>query len=265
MKLDLTDPERILEEGRKWHLPETRFKFLNDHVGLRRGKMHVLLGLQGAGKSTLTRSVQLDLAAKARVLVYSSEETRQDTEYMMVLRRKTSGDVAKLAFLHENEVGETEEEFFRALTLACLNHQADVLFIDNLTTSRFYDGDVRRQAPLVSRLRKELQILDIPCFIVAHTGKNVSDRKLISGDDVRGNSILTNGAEYLYVYERIVGTTSGTVVPMTGFVRVKKARMHGNVENIYMLAYDHDKSEYYGDIRVPFNDFHKAWKERQKL
>ena len=54
----------------------SRYHFLKDHNGIRRGEVHTLTSPKGSGKSTLVRTIQLDtIRGRKRVLNILSEET----------------------------------------------------------------------------------------------------------------------------------------------------------------------------------------------
>lgn len=173
--------EKLLDSIKNFELPETRFSFINDHKGLRPGKRHVLLGTTGTGKSTLTRSLVLDLALKTKVVLYSTEETLEDTKTMFAMRNVSDEILKNIEFIFEGDIQQQMKasglsdslvEWKRLMAIKILNSKSHVLFFDNITTSSFYDGVQYQQSISFLETINEL-IAEVNCafFVVAHTKK----------------------------------------------------------------------------------------------
>lgn len=261
---------------KEFELAATRFKFINEHYGLKRGLRHVLLGTQGTGKSTLARSILLDLCKQHRVLLYSSEETQDQLASMFALRGVVDSDLKNLRVVHEKQIlercnGDVHNQTLweQSLRLKIFNSRADVLFFDNITTSEFYDClEPEKQKSLLLKLQRTIERFNIPVFMVAHTRTGVKDdqQALISGDDVRGYRGLTNKAEFVYVYQRfmIPGGSHGADVSM-GLVIVRKGRGLSNINSVYALDFDFDRREYFGDRKISLEEFNQAFKSKFTL
>ncbi len=272
---EVGEREKRIEEMKVFHLKPTRFRFINDHYGLKKSKRHILMGTSGTGKSTQARSLLLDIAKNHKVLVYSSEESHSDTKDMFALRGLENEDISNLKFLHEEEVAEAckedfknLEEFTRMLSVRLINSNAECLFFDNITTSDFYDGqDYNAALAFLRNLYKITKEFNIPLFLVAHTKAGIKDDQqgLIGPDDVKGPKALTNKCEFLYIYQKFIGSSGATTTPTYGTVRVRKARGMGNVDSTYLLDYDFDQYAYYGDKKITFDQFNEIYSERAKL
>lgn len=255
------------------HFKETRFKFLNEHYGLRRGKLHLLIGTQGKGKSTLARSIMLDMSKDHRVLLYSTEESIEDTKDMMALRKTKPEDVEKLRMIHERSIQEKTsvkdlDEWARLVEITIVNNETQILFFDNITTSAFYTGnEYALQIKLTNKLKELCVRYEIPVFIVAHTNPKVRDDQsaFIDGGDIAGPRFLANNAEFLYTYQKIINPSKGTADATYGIVKVAKARGDGNIGGIYLLDYDFERREYFGDAKISYETMKKIWDARAKL
>lgn len=274
-KLDLTfedsEKEQKLKHRVSFELPETRFSFVNNHFGFRKGKIHTLISSSGAGKSTLARSLLLDVASKEKVFLYSSEEDLDDTKTMLFMRDIQNDILKNISFMHEGEFSKKEslEEFLRVLEVQILNTKSKILFFDNITTSDFYEPhSPSKQAGVFAALRDLAARLNIPFFLIAHTISTVKDdqQSLIKAEDIWGSKSPARKSQFLYVYQRLIGESSATglTTPMYGIVRTLKARGYDTHE-MYLLKYNHESSEYTGDSRIPNSKFKEIYDSRFKL
>jgi KaiC/GvpD/RAD55 family RecA-like ATPase len=266
------DREDRLKRIEEFDVCETSFDFVNDHYSFKKEKLHLLIGTTGSGKSTLTRSLLMDIAKHHKVLFWSTEETKEETLDMLSVRGVQGEFLKNIRFLEEdiliNEANlslKDVPELIRIIATEVINNGAEIIFFDNITTSQFYQS-YETQLLLVNSLRTLIKNLKIPLLIVAHTRKDVKDdqKDLIGPNDIMGPKTLADKAQYTYVYQKIV--IPGMSADATqGVVRVVKGRGKANIGNIYFLRYDFDKHEYTSDYKVLFNDFNKLYKERAKL
>lgn len=263
--------ERILKR-KEFELPQTRFNFINDHFGFRKGKVHTLISPSGSGKSTLTRSLLLDAATKIKACLYSTEEDFNDTTTMISMRNYSNDVLKNITFIHEGtDIAKkiNLDEWIRILEVNILNSKSEILFFDNLTTSDFYEPKKPDEQALVfSELRSLSARLNIPIFIIAHTASTVKDDQqgLIRAEDVWGSKSPARKSQFLYIYQRLIGKASqtGETTPSYGIIRVVKARGYDTHE-IYLLNYKHENSEYFGDVKIPNNKFKEIYDSRFKL
>lgn len=271
--LTLTEEEKAIRLGKRasFEMPKTRFNFINDHFGLRKGKVHTLISSSGAGKSTLARSILLDMAEKNKVFLYSSEEDLEDTTTMISMRGYSNEVLKNVTFFHEGEMEKKIDlqEFIRVLEVRILNSQSQILFFDNLTTSDFYEPLKQQdQSRVFSELRSLAQRLNVPVFLIAHTASSVRDdsQALIRAEDIWGSKSPSRKSQFLYVYQRLIGqaSASGMTTPSWGIIRVLKARGYDTNE-VYLLNYKFESSEYTGDMKIPNTKFKEIYDERFKL
>lgn len=271
--IEIDEQERAaqLADLEKFHLSPTRFSFINAHKGLRNAKTHVLISSSGAGKTTLSRAILVDVARNHDLVFYSTEESQEDTQRELARQDVTNEVLKKIHFVHEdllpNKTG--AENLFKALAATCLNVNAKCLFFDNLTTSDFYENrSPSEQVAFFKRIRNLAKDLNIPIFVIAHTQSKVRDdqQALIVPEDVLGSKTVARKTQFLYVYQRIVGKSSGTgmTTPMTGLVRVKKARGF-EVDKIYGLNYDFKSKSYVGDYPMSNEQMRGIYEGRFRL
>lgn len=256
------------------HFRDTRFNFINKHHGLKPGQKHVLLGTSGTGKSTLSRSLLIDLAYSHNILFYSSEESIEETKNMMALRGASNEALKNIEFVHEDELLKecksnlNVDEWRRIMAIRLMNCDAEIFFFDNITTSDFYDGvSIPSAKSFVLAIDSLIKEFNIPILIVAHTKTGIKDdqQTLIGPDDIRGPKSLTNKCQFLYVYQRINFTDIMGLPQSFGFIRVIKGRGLSNVNSIYMLVYNSERREYMGDDEISFEKFNNFYKTRNKL
>lgn len=266
------DRDERLEKLTQFEYAETRFGFINDHFGFRKGKVHLLLGTTGSGKSTLTRSLLLDVAKHHKVLLWSTEESREETIDMLA-KRNVGGEFLKnIKFIDEDKLIQNAnlkltdvDELLRIIGAQVINFGAELIILDNITTSQFY-SNYEVQLQLINGIRSLVQFLEVPVLIVAHTQKSVKDdqRDLIGPNDIMGPKTLADKAQYQYVYQKFVLPGFGGDGSQ-GVIRVVKGRGVGNIGNIYFLRFNFDTLEYTSDYKVVFNDFKELFKRRAKL
>jgi len=248
------------------------FSFIDDHYGLRKGQRHILMGASGKGKSTLARSLLLAYAKNHKVLLYSSEETQDQTKDM-ISRKKVGKEVySNISFCCEKTILEdTEtndlERWSKIVKGQIIINDCEIMFFDNLTTSDFYEGQEFKQSMAFLRTLQDIYIkYNIPCFIVAHTKAGIKNDQTtsIEPDDIKGFKSATNKTEHLYTLQTIHGKTQGMATPIDAIVKVVKARGMGNSGSSYILDFDQEARAYTGDKKVSFNVLNEIFKNRQR-
>lgn len=265
---------KLMEENQRYYFGEPRFEFLKAHRGLRPGEMHLLLGSQGKGKSTLSRSIALDLLSKGfKVFWLSTEETRKQMKTSFAFLQAENKELANLNFMHEDDLKVVAGDltnldgYFQYLDFVFRHSDNNVFLLDNLTTSTFYDSQPPSQQTLyVEKLRELMRKKrDIPFLIVAHTGKNVKDSvgSAIDGNDIRGVNTASNKAEQLYVYRQIRAPSQTGNIRRFSFVKIEKSRMHGASGQCFELFYDVTRKEFSGDEKISGADFKAIFERRE--
>lgn len=250
-------------EKRKTEFNST-FSFLKAHNGWKRGNVHTVLGVSHGGKSTLTRTLIIDAldSGKRNVSVVLSEENEID--FLIELTDSGFGKYENL-FVHE-ELDKTYlsvKEYLNRLEMFLIESQADILFLDNLTTSFCYmDRKVAEQS-IVAKALKNLAIkLNIPIVVIAHTGANVTEHYagMIEMNDIRGSKTIVNLSEFFYILQSFfVGDKRHNTL------RIAKHRGQNVVDRMYELFYYPPVKIFGKDEMLKFADLKEIYKNRNKL
>lgn len=273
MTFDKDKLEARLIEDKKFFVPQTGLKFMDDHFGLRPGCIHTLMGSTGAGKSTLMQSLLMTWGKKIEVLVYLTEENEDRFEKKIFEKNKNSEFLSpNVHLMHEKQIlisqpCENYRAMLQEIEKAIVESSAKILVIDNLTTSAFYEGKISAAIPILSGFRNLAEHYKIAIFIVVHTRKGVSEmsKGLMEPDDVRGSANISNTSDYFYTFYR-VGQTTGTGQKVWGsFIFVNKTRDHDTQGNMYTLNYDFSNKTYHSDKQVSFDLFKKFMKDKDRL
>ena len=267
-KLDLSNIEALKKKKKTFFLPHTRFNFINDHYGLRPGKMHCLLAAAGKGKSTLARSVLLDIAAKEKVILYATEESKQDLEEQFAVNDVTQNEVDNIYLIHETkDVPDTikgTEGWLAYMRLKIKNSGAKCIVLDNITSSKFYK-EYTEQTELVLGFKALLEENGVAALIVCHTRKGVKNNEWFKEDDVKGSTQLSITSEFFYGYNMFIVSGSGESDAKHAFVRILKSRGYPNIAFSYDLQFDFKNYTYRGDKRVKTSDLAKVAKSASNV
>lgn len=269
------DPEELHRRSQNnatFVLPPCGMSFMDDHYGPRPGCIHTLLGSTGRGKSTLVHSLLTSWGAKAKILLYLTEESFERVESKLALKGDDMSYLTpKLHLVHEQDVAakinpKDADSWLRQMRAKIVESECKILILDNLTTSIFYEGQFQNVNTILTGLRKMAADLEIPVFVVAHTKKGISEatKGLISPDDVRGSASLAMTSDYFYIFYRIRKTSSFGQPKDSAFVYIGKSRDHDNQDFIYKLDYDPVKKKYFRDAMVNFTMFKDYMKERDR-
>ena len=249
----------------KLTIVDSSFGFLDEHNGLRPGRLHLLLGAYGSGKSTLIDDLMLQTCCNGNVLNYKSEEFCKD--FIMNIDRKKKGTdfVENIHVESELEHGDGDcvETFKLWFTAKIEALMPSVVFWDNLTTSKWYaEKRSGEQLSFVMWLKGLAVKCNIPIFLVAHTNKNIAEytQRIIDGNDIRGTASVINLVDYLYILQRIpVGNEYYTTI------RIQKHRHHRINNNYWCLRYSKDLNSFTSDAAISFEDFKARYNQRNKL
>jgi len=264
--ISTTDLNKIREENSHVYI-NSDFNFLKCHNGLRPGQMHILIGTSGSGKSTVVRKIILDSAKKHKVLLWLSEESREDfitalsknfpqPETARNIKIVSEFDVCKDHNVNHEQVFSEYEKHVKSIN-------PSVVFFDNITTSRMYMGlRPSDQEAMAWKLKGLQNSIDTPVFIVAHTRADVTDTnaRIIEDADIRGSKSITNLAQYIYIYQRF--HIADYYYPT---IRIRKSRGYQVKQNMFLLTYSRDKNAYVCDKEVSFKEFKEAYEKRNKL
>lgn len=241
----------------------SRYEFLKAHNGIRPNCLHGMIGTTGCGKSTLLKCIIAETAQHKKVLVWLSEENV--VEYQELINYLDKTCLKNILFIEEKEIPqeykETQQQFLEYFEQMVDESGCDVVFIDNVTSSAFYNqrfgflGQNRTAEYFMHFVKRKCSL-----FYVAHTSSNVTDNynKIITPEDIRGSKELPVVTEYFYTIQKF--TTNDKIY---NILRVAKYRHHENARGYYALKFE--KRSYIGDGKVPFELINKIFKGRDYL
>jgi hypothetical protein len=249
----------------------TSFEHLSAHFGIRKGCYSIYMGTTSCGKSSLlkTIAVQASTTPGVTVLIWLSEEKKAKYAKGMDLYCKEVGaDLGAVKFFEESSLDmstiRTHEDFLATFRDVVVASGADIVFIDNITTSKLYGSatSLSGQGQTVTFFKRITQDLDIAIVAVSHTSSDVSDNmgRLFTTEDVRGLKAISLEASYFYSLQKF---TSNGEIFLT--LRVLKFRDHDQASGSYLLKYDPRFSVYTGDVKVPFETINEIFKKRDAL
>lgn len=244
----------------------TVLEFMEEHRGLRFGKIHLLLGSTGCGKSTLVRTMLLDCilgSQDIRTGIYLSEETLTDFYVEFSTNELDDYTKQKLSVISEqDEPVKTGREFFKKLE-SLVEQKCRVIFIDNITTSRLYENSKpNQQGDIIDYLKRFATKHNVALVVVAHTAKGSisSNNRLIDIEDVRGSGALPNAAPIAWTIQRVDYCNLRATV-----VRVAKNRGY-TVKHQWFLAVYHAKNKVFCTFKpVEFEKIKDIFKQRDKI
>lgn len=269
----MVDYEKILEENEEKNTVSfpSDFCFLSDHNGLRRGELHVLLGPKGGGKSSLMRTILYDtLLLKKRAYLHLSEEpiSKYMPPILNLMSTKLDGNkdelnlwLSLLSADSELNLKCTEpNELLSRIELKAREHEADIIFFDNFTTSVLSSRGISSEATCAKQLNAMARRLNIPIVVAAHTAKGSDKKEFITGDDVRGNATLVNLASYLYTIKIHFNNSD-----VKTFLFTDKARYHNKAnKKMYELYFQREFEMFFRDMPVSYEYLYQYIKGNQR-
>ena len=238
----------------------SRYEFLKAHYGLRPNSLIALMSSTGAGKTTLFKCIITETAVHCKVIVWLSEETV--TEYQELINYLDKSCLKNIKFVEEKEIPkefkDNQEKFLEYFEQMVDESGAKMVFIDNVTTSRFYSsyfgfmGQQKTAEFLIDFVKRKCSI-----FYVAHTDRKVTDNygQVVNPSDIRGSKELPNLTEYFYVMQKYT-----TEEKQYNVLRTAKYRFHPEAAGWYALKYE--RKSYVGDSKVPFAVINRIFKMR---
>jgi len=259
------DAQKMLKDSQVRHFG-THIAFLNAHNGFRRGSLHVLMGTSGSGKTTLVRSILKDFFDrpennKFSLSLWLSEESIKDYKMQLAYSITNRDSLLRGFIISEQDSPElSEDHFFQRFE----EMRPDFIILDNVTTSKFYEGKrPNDQVTFLHRLKKLTRDINCATLVIAHTAANIFDNqdKLIEMNDIRGNKTIVNLAEFFYIVQKIT-TKTNRHLP---FIRIKKHRGQELLGDMYYLEHDKDTRTFKKDLYINFEKFVEIFKQRAKL
>lgn len=244
------------------------YPLLNEHNGWRDGKLHLFVAPTGAGKSTLTRSLLLDSLVsegnKFKSGVWLTEETID--EFVTEINHIDMPDKISSRMVIESEQEmkfSSVEQWMLELKKFVEENGLDLLFLDNITTSIYYnDAKANEQGRVVRSLKRLAQIMDIPIVILAHTSSEITETypRLINLENIRGSKNLPNMVEFAYIIQPFIYEGQKHT-----FVRIAKHRGQDVKERLFKFYY-YSSKKVYGKCEVkPWEQFKELFNKRERL
>lgn len=240
------------------------FGFLRAHNGLRPGKMHVILGCTGSGKSSLTNGLILDAARSGSVYVWLSEEKMEALQVALYTQGISEATANRIfVFSEKDEINLEAEDVWEYVKKDISKANPDCVFFDNITTSRIYiDKKPNEQSKTARDLQQHFSNMGVPFVVVAHTSADVYDNGgiLITENHIRGCKSISNLAEFFYIMQRF--NVNGFFAPT---ITIRKHRDYVIKEPMFYLNFDIEKKIYVDDRQIDFEKFKEYYKNRNKL
>lgn len=252
----------VILNGRLF-FPST-FGFLMAHNGLRPGCSHGILGTLGSGKSTLLKALICQTAEAKRVGVYLSEE--RVLSYQVGINRVNSNQeiLDNIKFIQESNLKKdrTPRQIKGLIEMAIKEMGLKAIFMDNITTSCLYGDHVNQaeQCHTIEWMNETARATGCSFFYVAHTKKEVTDNlnRLLTPEDVRGNTLLPIMTEYFYTLQKFEGNERQYHV-----VRNCKHRYHEKASGFFLLKYENGR--YVEDSKINFERVNEIFKMRDSF
>lgn len=246
IELSEEDLVRLEQENLKRHF-ESDFNFLDKHRGLRPGEIHTLMAFSGDGKSTLTKSIAVELARFSPCLIYLSEEvvSTYARDLNRISREKLKGE-AEVALGNIIISSETDYNEFNpdrriqdwADWMRCVieKHEIKTLVLDNFSTSMFGDLSPYEQSEAFKAIKHIANEYDVAVFINIHPAKGALGARHeyeFKGDHVRGSVIVSNASSYIYGLHSVTNLEG----PRKAILKTIKSRHHNAANNYYELIW----------------------------
>lgn len=261
------------------------FEYLRAHSGHRNGCLHLYIGDTHAGKSTLVRSLMLDMSTNFenddQGALYLSEESVQQYKTALAYAVQNLPDLhveflSKFVVVSEVDgLTRNGDQVIDEIELVSKRLGIRALILDNITTSKIYQGTFSAQEARVLRLKKIAIERNIPIIIIAHTNTRPGDKKRMPNEnDIRGMKTLPNLAEFLYIIEQCY---IDPIVPapdddqglkgkkQISIIHVKKHRNQTMLSKIYRLKYTSTLRVYGGDVPLDFETYKKIKSRENSL
>lgn len=271
IKLSMCDAER---EARLEVQNEVTFKtgynFLLAHRGYRQGCIHTILGPSGGGKSTLVRSLLVDVAHNLNgrnAGLILSEQTVDSFKNELANLPKLPSEIDSVKIYSECDKNIREfivkRGWSNVVNAFIEKHNLSILFIDNMTSSDFFTGNGQHgsQNSILQELKNIATEKGIPIVLIWHTKKGIDDdyEQSIKSDDVKYSGKITIISEFFYIMQRF--HINGKIFPT---LRIVKHRGQPVKDRIFFLNYNEKFMMYSSDRAISSEQFHELFAERRE-
>lgn len=248
VNVNFDDVDNLKKNNEEFKLGRTMFNFMDDHFGVRPGCIHALHSKTSGGKTSLARSLLVNITMSEKVLWYATEESLEDWKLKfnkLPLERNTM-------FLSEENIRDLDVDgFLKYLETQIISYSPKIVIFDNITTSKFYnDQKIEVQNRVIQELKQMLKRHGIGMIVIAHYNGN-DPRSLFTSKDVRGSKTFPNISEYWYNLHRLRLDEKDKIDGKdVAILHVEKARAHSNSDTAYQLFYDKNECRFLNDTRI---------------
>lgn len=242
--------------------------FIRNMGGLHKGKLHVLMSGTHAGKSTMVRTIVVDLVNNIKkdekVLVWLSGESVSDFMSQISHAEYNTSYSDNVCFDSEipDEGTRGPRENYMILEEYMQSGCYDVIIFDNITTSGFYtELKPGKQGSLVRHFKNLAKNRNFALITVAHsaTGSSLSG-KLLSPDDIKYSRQVSNLSEFFWIIQKFTVGES-----YHSFLFVEKHRGVETQDKIFFLSFSKENRVFKSIQKVTFDDFKESYSKRNKL
>lgn len=255
--------EELKKSATRFYI-KSKFEFLNSHYGLRPEKLHTFIAPPGAGKSTLIRTLLVDiLTSKKKPLLYLSEETLKEFYTEMAFIDNGHEIFKNLSvFSEQGQEDKTMFSVLKRMQTHIEDNRPDVLLLDNITTMKSYEESIPNQYEWVEKLKNLSVYYKIPVVVIAHTDATITENhaQLIDMNKVRGTKRIVNESQFNYVLQPIIAGGERFT-----FILNKKARGAIINKKIFQLFYFPRVRVFAKDEPRIFDEFKEFFNKRDKL
>ena len=238
----------------------SRLNVFKSTNGIRKGEFSVIVGPAGNGKSALCKTISTECAVGGKKCYHLLSEEKSSTyknNIFKTFESITSGKSKKyLELLFFESMIDWDDSmlnynyFFDHLQDVINELCPDMVIFDNFTTSFMGSLPISVQANMITKFRKIASVFDIALIGVFHTAKGTDIyKKVINGEDVRGNASTTNAGSYNYILSTYFRCT-----PPRAILYVDKARYHTESHKAYYEMYfDKESGIFTKDSKIEYS------------
>lgn len=259
---------RAAKHEKRFH---SRLKLFSITNGIRPRELSVFVGKQGQGKSTLCKTVAIECVISGhKVYMLLSEEDQAVYKSSMndTLNKMTNFkahefvDKIKLESMMDwgNDLL-TIQNLLSRIESVINEHCPEMIIFDNFSTSFLESLSIAKQGEVIKELRNMAKIYDVAMVCVFHTAKGTDQyKKVLDGEDVRGNATATNAGSYNYI---ISNYKNGDVIET--IVNLDKARYHSGAHKTFWKLEYHKEHEVFSSAeKVEYEYIKEIMNERNK-
>ena len=195
-------------------------------IGLNKGEVTCISGLNGSGKSSILSQIALDVVeAGKRIALFSGELTedrvldwlqlqaagRDNTiktdyeNYFYVrdgIKDRINGWLYQKLFVYNNAYGNSTDEIISGIDYCIGEKKIDMVVLDNLMSINLgsaYDKN-EKQSVFIKEIKKFAVDKDVHIVLVAHPRKSLG---FLRKDDIAGTADLTNMVDNVFIVHRV--------------------------------------------------------------